>query len=452
MEPIPNEPNKINTFPPSGMRDFLPAQMRKQKWLFDKWHTASKLFGYEQYFTPVVEHASLYTRKGGDDILKEMFSVKAGEIQEGEDPEETKLVLTPEGTPSLARLALENYDRAPCKPLRWYSFPWCFRNETVSRGRKREHFQWNIDCVGGKGIKYDLEMFQVIVAFFQEIGLKPSDVTIRYSNRQILQTILNQLSIPDELFEDSCNIIDKIKKLTPEDFRSKLMREVGMSSDGVDTIIKLANVTNVDDLQLFLNPNDPTLLEVQKLSDLAKKIGIDEWIEFNASIVRGLSYYTGLVFEGFFKNSEIKRSICGGGRYDNLFQTYGHKEKVPCVGFGFGDVVVMEVLEELGLMPQFRQEVDYVVIPFNDDLYSVACNISNQLRQKGRNIITYLEEGKRTLAFTYADRVGTSICIFIAPDEWAKNQVVIKYLRETDLSKKQVTVDVDKLEKFLDSI
>src|SRR5437588_571479 len=134
------EANKIDCFPPSGTRDFLPREMRKRLWLFDIWTSVAKSYGYEQYDAPVVEHANLYTRKGGDDILSEMYSFELGG---------TKLALRPEMTPTLARMAMQVYATAPYTPLKWFSIPQCWRYETTTRGRKREHYQWNVDVIGG---------------------------------------------------------------------------------------------------------------------------------------------------------------------------------------------------------------------------------------------------------------------------------------------------------------
>jgi histidyl-tRNA synthetase len=440
--PVKMEIIKINTDPIAGCRDFPPSEMRKRNWLFNKWITVSKQFGFEQYDAPVVEDLSLYIRKGGDDITKEMYGVEL--------PDGTKHALRPEMTPSLARLMMKLYNKYPHNPLRWFSLPQCWRYETTTKGRKREHYQWNVDIFAEQvNLKYEIELFQIITTFFESVGLTPTDVTIRVSNRQILQKVLNRIGISDDLFEKSCVIIDKSNKLSPEDFRAKLMDEVNMSSEGVDTIVKLIGVKDVDGLSAFLPADDLTLLEVQGLFNLARAIGIDQWLEFDASVVRGLSYYTGLVFEGFFKSGSIKRAVCGGGRYDNLLQSYGHNKRVPAIGFGFGDVVILEVLEELKLLTNFEPEVDFVIIPFNDNLYAGACAIATQLRSKGKNVITYAKGGKRAKAFEYASKVGANMALYIAPDEWKNSQMVVKYMKEADLEKKQMTVNV---EEFINSI
>lgn len=424
---------KINTFPPSGTRDFFPQNLKNRTWLFNIWTKISESYGFEQYDAPIVEHVELYTRKGGDDILQEMYTFKKGD---------TSLALRPEMTPSLVRMIAQVYPTAQYKPLKWFAIPQCWRYETTVRGRKREHYQWNVDIFGADNVKYEIELFLILVKFFETVGLTSNDITIKVSNRKILQTVLGQLGVPSNLFESACIIIDKIQKLTPEEFALKMMDEIGMNLEGVEIIKQLTNVKSADELGEFIPFNDLGMIEVQNLFNLAKLVGIDDWLEFDVSIVRGLSYYTGLVFEAFFTNSEIKRAVCGGGRYDNIMQTYGFNEKIPAIGFGFGDVVIMEVLEDMGLLPKFDSEIDYVVVPFNEGLYPVAIMVSELLRSKNKYVLTYARGGKRTHAFNYANKVGADMVVFIAPDEWVGTKgvdgrddreggsIVVKHLRE----------------------
>lgn len=423
----------INSFPPSGTRDFFPQNMKKHNWLFNQIKKISESYGFEQYDAPIVEYANLFTRKGGDDILSEMYVI---------EDKEPKLALRPEITPSFVRMAIQKYATNSFKPLKWFSISQCWRYETTTRGRKREHYQWNMDIFGANNIKYELELFSIIIKFFTKVGLTSKDVTIHISNRKILQYVLNYIGVPYNLFEKACVIIDKISKLSNEDFETKLINEIDIDHDKVEYIKQLINVKNINDLTQFMPADNEILIELQQLFMLAEQLNIGQWLIFDPSIVRGLSYYTGIVFEGFFNNSEIKRSVCGGGRYDNLTQTYGY-EKVPIIGFGFGDVVILDILEELSLLPNFEFNVDYVVVPFNDQLYPASVMISEMLREKNKIVLTYMKTGKRTLAFDYANKVGSEIVIYVAPDEWAKKQLVVKYLRETEKIKKQIIIDID---------
>lgn len=423
---------KINTFPPAGTRDFFPSNLKLRTWLFDIWTKISKSYGFENYDAPIVEHAELFTRKGGDDILSEMYTFKKGGID---------LALRPEMTPSLVRMIMQEYRPSPYKPLKRFSIPQCWRYETTIRGRKREHYQWNIDIFGADNVKYEIELFLILVNFFKTIGLTPNDITIQISNRKILQTFLSQLNVPDDLFEQACIIIDKIGKLSRDEFIFRMMDEIKMNINDIDKIFEFIKIKTIDDLNIFLPHDDPSVVEIQQLVNLCKMTGIGEWVELNSSIVRGLSYYTGLVFEAFFKNSEIKRSVCGGGRYDNIMKTYGHNEQIPAIGFGLGDVVILDVLTEMNLLPTFESDVEYVVVPFNDELYPVAILVSEQLRAKNKNVITYCKGGKRTNAFGYADKLGASTVIFIAPTEWADENIVVKHLKVQTIIKLKDYID-----------
>lgn len=430
-----NNKYKIDSFSISGTRDFYPADLKYRNWLFNIWNDISISYGYEQYDTPIVENVELYTKKSGtDDIINEMYIIK--------NHNDNKLTLRPEMTPSFIRLGMEVYKTSLCKPLKWFSIAQCWRYETTIRGRKREHYQWNVDILGANDNKYELELFLILIRFFKSVGLTYNDIKISLSDKKILSKILEQIGISNNLYDKAFNIIDKIKKLTFVTFKSKMIDELNITEEQVNTIYNLIiNTSSIEDLYKYIPENDECFTELNKLLNLAKEININLWLTFDISIVRGLTYYTGLVFEGFFINSDIKRSVCGGGRYDKLVETYGYKEQVPVIGFGLGDVVMLEVLGEFGLLPIFKPNIDYLIIPYNETLYTSAVIVSELIRDKNKSVITYTKGGKIKNAFKYADKIGANNIIFIAPNEWCDNEsIIIKYLREKDISKKQVTV------------
>lgn len=446
------EPTTINISldPVSGTRDFYPEDMNIRNWLFGIWSDVSRAFGFSQYDAPVLENQGLYTRKGGDDITKEMYAFEL---------DGAKLALRPEMTPSLARMVMNKFS-SEITPFKWFSIPQCWRYETTTRGRKREHYQWNADILGGERIKSEVEILLMVINFFKEVKLTPNDVVLRISNRMIMQKVLESLNVAGNVgqdigccprrilsdkFERACNIIDKIAKVTPEDFSKMLIDEIGLTQEGVDTIVKFTKITNLEELDNIIGADDIALKEMKEIFAILNASGNSDWITFDASIVRGLSYYTGMVFEGFSKTTEIKRSICGGGRYDELLTTYGYPKPVAACGFGFGDVVITEVLGELKKLPVSTNYIDYVVIPFNDSLYGAAVQVSQLLRNKNYIVDTCMKTGKLANLFNYADRIGGYHVVLIAPDEWSKGQVVIKNLRETDPTKKQVIVNVSDL-------
>lgn len=420
----------------AGTRDFYPADMAIRNWEMNIWRKASLTHGCEEYDAPIIERTELWERKAGDDVTNEMYAFV--------DKDGQKLCLRPEMTPSLCRLLITHLPAAAL-PLRWYSLPQCWRHEDITRGRKREFYQWNMDIIGGDEVKSDLETVSTIVSSLKMFGLDTNDAVVYINNRQILQKVLNSLGVGDDKFEVACNIIDKFNKLSKEELTARLSGEIGMNFENARKIFDLMEVRSIDKVAELLGDDDDTVKKMRKFFELAKDYGIADWLEFNASVVRGLSYYTGIVMEGFCKNPNVKRAFCGGGRYDNLLSTYGYPEKVSGVGFGMGDVVIVEILKELGKLPTFEDKIDDMVFAFNDDLYGPAVQVSQKLRAKGRTVDLYIKGGKFKKALNYADRKGISRVIFIAPDEWANGEVTIKNLRETDKDKKQELVKFEDL-------
>lgn len=426
----------IKTFPPSGTRDFFPEDMLFRNWLFDVWKTISQQYGFKEYDLPIVEHSDLWTIKtGGTDILNEMFAFEKDGI---------KLTLRPEITPQLARMNL-TYLPTQIFPVKLFSIPQCYRHETVSKGRKREFYQWNVDIFGRTPIKSEVDIFSVIVAFFKKIGLTSNDVVIRVSNRQILEKVLLNRKVTPENISSAFITIDKIEKLSKEDFGEEL-KKINMSDEDVEIIYKFIEVKTIDGLREFLPKNDSTLKQMETIFHYCQELGLAEWLQLDLSIVRGLAYYTGIVFEGFFKNKngELKRAILGGGSYDDMMESYGYSDKVSGIGYGLGDVVIYEVLKELDRLPNLKLSIDYIIIPFNESFYIDACKIANMLRMKNKTVEVYDKPGKRTLAYSYADRKNAQYVIFVAPTEWKNNQIVVKDLRENNLANnKQITIDLD---------
>jgi histidyl-tRNA synthetase len=433
----------IDVNPVAGTRDFPPSEMRLRKWLFDKFHTVAKQFGFEEYDAPILEPEELYTRKGGEEITQQMYNFK--------DKSEQPVALRPEMTPSLARLILSQ-GKALLLPVKWYSIPQCWRYETTVRGRKREHFQWNMDIWGINSANAEAELLAAIVALFKSVGLTPTNIGIKVSSRKVIQSILDSLKVKQEVFAETCIIIDKLDKLERADVLKQLS-DLGITEEVGNEIIDSMQMKSVDDLEKKLGSNHEAVKELKTLFSLAKGYGYEDWLIFDASIVRGLAYYTGIVFEAFSKDTELQRAICGGGRYDRILTTYKAKQDIPACGFGFGDIVILEVLRDKGLIPAdvTKHVIDDLVIPFNDSMRPDACRIVSQLRDAGRIADVYMGNTKKPAsAFSYADRVGADRAIFIAPDEWAKDCVNIKYLRLGDRdSQKQYTVPVSEILTFV---
>ena len=433
----------IPLYPVAGTRDFYPDAMALRNWLFSKWIYVAELYGYKQYDAPILEHTVLYTRKGGDDITNEMYAFK--------DRRDIDVCLRPEMTPSCVRMVINTIKKLSL-PIRWFSTPQCWRYETTTRGRKREHYQWNVDNFGGPKIKTESEIIAMIVRFFRSVNLTSEDVVIKISNRMILQTIISSYGIDNEtIIKKIFNVIDKLHKLSKDDIVLKLINDIGLSKNIVDAIFSVMSITSINKLEQYIKSDDLIYIELKKTFELFKEYGIADWVQLDLSIVRGLSYYTGIVFEAFFKHTTIQRSICGGGRYDNLMQKYGYPTMVPAVGFGLGDVVIMEGLKELQKLPHLSTFVEYCIVPYNKELYGTAVHIGERIIDKGKKINIYMSDKiKLRTAFRYADMIGASYVILIAPKEIANNEIVIKDLRHIEKnSKEQTVMSIDKLIKSL---
>jgi len=426
---------------PAGTRDFYPKDLAIRSWLFnDIWRNVCQLFGYSEYDAPILERSDLYKRKGGDDILKEMYIFT--------DKEEHEVCLRPEMTPSVARMVMSIY-KSVLPPLKWYSIAQCWRFENISKGRKREHYQLNVDNFGAEPVKSEVEILCIMVEIFKKLGLTPDDVVLKISHRMILQKILIKLGVSFDHIERAFNIIDKIQKITREELYNLLETEIGLSTESIELVMKLVNITHIENLTEFLDEHDETLTEMHNIFQLAELANIMDWLQFDVSVVRGLSYYTGMIFEGFFRNLSWQRSICGGGRYDNLLEKYGYSERVPAVGFGCGDIVILEGLTELKRLPKINNSVDYCLISYADDLYGRALTIATELRKRAKSVTVYMKcDGRLRKAFNYADKIGAQIVILIAPNEIAENKIVVKNMRSDE--NKMITIEISEYLRQLD--
>ena len=399
-----------------GTRDFYPDDMRLRNWLFERFHSAARSHGFEEYDAPVLESEELYTRKAGEEIVGQLYNF--------EDKGGRRVALRPEMTPSLARMVMARAGGLAL-PIKWYSIPQCWRYERTQRGRGREHYQWNVDIWGMNGVEADAELLSILVQFFHSVGLKSEDLVIRISSRKVLEEVLGSLAIEGEIFAQTCVIVDKMDKL-PEDVIQAQLSDLGLSSDSISTILSVLGITDLDSLSSALNSDSEALIELQSLFSLCESYGISDWVSFDASVVRGLAYYTGPVFEAHDRAGNL-RAICGGGRYDKLIGTLGGND-LPATGFGFGDMVVMELLADKGLLPELSNGVDDVVFGMGTELRGAAMQVAAKLRSAGRTVDLVLEDKKMKWVFKHAERCGATRLVMVMPDEWAEGKVRIKNL------------------------
>ena len=412
-----------------GTRDFYPEDMRLRNWLFDNFDDAALLHGFQEYDAPVLESEELYTRKQGEEITQQLYNFK--------DKGDRKVALRPEMTPSLARMVMSRAGVLPM-PIKWYSIPQCWRYERTQRGRGREHYQWNVDIWGTDAISADAELISVLVTFFRSVGLTEEDLVIKMSSRKVLEEVLGSLGLEGDIFAKTCIIVDKMDKL-PADVVSEQLGDLGLEKSAIQTIQSTLVIKDMNSLEETLGKESVAVTELTSLFSALEAYGISGWIEFDASIVRGLAYYTGPVFEAHDRAGEL-RAICGGGRYDKLLSTLGGKD-LPATGFGFGDMVIMELLAEKGLVPELIGGVDDVVISLSPELRNAAMSVATSLRNTGKSVDLVLEDKRLKWAFKHAERSGAQRLVMVMPDEWKEGKVKIKDLE----SGEEVEVSIDSL-------
>ena len=411
--------------PPRGTRDFFPADMRLRNWLFGHFREVSRLFGFEEYDAPIVESEELYTRKAGEEIVQQLYSFS--------DKGNRRLALRPEMTPSLARLILSKGGSLPL-PVKWFSIPQCWRYERMTRGRRREHFQWNLDVFGVRDVTAEAELLAAVTTFFSRVGLGPEVVGIKVSSRRILQSMLARIGIDDDRFPQVCILVDKMEKV-PREIVGEEMNSLGIPDSSVQRIYDVISLDSLDEAAGLVGEDHEGIRDLRRLLSLAAGYGFAQWLTFDASLVRGLAYYTGVVFEAFDRGASL-RAICGGGRYDHILSTLGGKD-IPACGLGFGDAVIEELLKDHDLLPSLEGKVDDVVFPFDSTLREAAMKVAGRLRRSGRSVDLILEDKRVKWAFRHADLSGASRMILLAPNEWAADKVRVKDLQtgeESDLA------------------
>ncbi|HEY9228172.1 MAG TPA: histidine--tRNA ligase, partial [Gemmatimonadaceae bacterium] len=325
-----------------GFRDFYPEQFAERAHVMSVWRDVARRFAFVEYDGPPLEPLELYTKKSGEEIVGQLYNFT--------DKGGREISLRPEMTPTLARMAAAKANSLR-KPIRWFSIPQLFRYERQQRGRLREHFQLNVDIIGEAGVTADAELLAVAIEIMRGCGLTSNDVRARVSDRRLLRAILGALGVTEDNVSAVFSVVDKIER-QPRDVSREKLAAIGLTTDAIDTLFELTAEATLDDIaRRFADSTEvaPFISELRRYFELLEGLGVAEWVTIDLKIVRGLAYYTGIVFELFDAKGEL-RAICGGGRYDNLLQALGGVD-LPALGFGMGDVVLAELLRDRGLLP-----------------------------------------------------------------------------------------------------
>jgi histidyl-tRNA synthetase len=389
--------------PLPGFRDFLPKDWARQNYIFGKWWEVARRYGFVQWEGPALEPTELYTKKSGPEIVGQLFNFT--------DKGEREVALRPELTPSLARVVAA-HDREFKKPLKWFSIPHCFRYEKQQRGRLREHYQFNADIIGEMSVDADVELIALCVDLLRGFGFTANDVIVRISDREFWIDFLQTQNVPEEKWQETLQIIDKSER----EPREKTAAKLGPLAEPTFKILD----------------GDGSSEKLDRVVEALRVRGLGEFVQIDLGIVRGLTYYTGIVFEAFDRGGKL-RALAGGGRYDNLI---GHLSdgavSLPAIGFAMGDVVLAELIDEIpGAKKQLeaavagQHELDvYVVIAKEERRADALANVQT-LREGGYRVDYALAPAKVGKQFQAAEQLGAKVAILFG-DEWP--QVAVKDL------------------------
>ena len=403
---------------PRGMRDFYPEDMILRTAIFDAWTHAARLFGFEAYDACVVENLDLLKRKGGEEIVDQIYTFK--------DKSDRDLALRAEMTPTLARMITARQNELSF-PIKWTTIAQCFRYERMSRGRKREHYQWNLDIVGEPSVLAEAEVVATAVCALGRLGLKPADVCVHVNSRGVLSDLLAKLGIPREHHAATFLALDKRGKVEDADIAT-ILKDAGLDAAHIDAAFRMLSIATLEEAAAALGERTPALAHLESFFDAMAAYGIRESVRFDISVIRGLGYYTGIVFEGFDAARSL-RAIFGGGRYDNLLGDLGGK---PCtaVGLGFGDVVIGELLVEKGLLPTAGAHRDLAVGFMDEAQRPTAVATARALREAGVSADLGLHAEKPKHFFARAAKGAFKRAIYIGPDDITRGTVRVKTLAD----------------------
>jgi histidyl-tRNA synthetase len=417
--------------PVKGTRDFYPEQMRLRNWIIDGWKSASLRCGFQEYDGPIFEYLAMYQQKSGDEIAQQLFSL--------EDRGGRSLAIRPEITPTLARMVNQKINALP-RPIKWFSVPRICRAERPQKGRLREFFQWNIDIIGVEDIIADAEVVFCSVDYLRSAGLCAEDIVAKISSRKMLAEIFGSLGVPPEKHTPLYAVLDKRAKISDEAFAEMLDKT--LADKPLETrVIELMNVEKLEQISEIVELTDAAQAavdELKRLFEMLDAMGISEFCVFDISIVRGLAYYTGPVFEIHDRSGDL-RAVCGGGRFDNLLKDFGGPE-VPATGMGMGDCVLEILLREKGLIDDnMAPELDYYIVCLDQELMNTALSTTAALRNKGFSAEMGYKPAKLGKQIKQASSLGAKHCIILGQEYLDHGRVGLKDMQTGDQKDKILT-------------
>jgi histidyl-tRNA synthetase len=385
-----------------GFRDFYPEPLPHadtwsadaRQFIFEKWRNVARRYGFREYDGPPLEPLELFTTKSGEEIVGQLYNFV--------DKGERSVSLRPEMTPTLARMVAA-HERNYKKPIKWFALPQLFRYERQQKGRLREHFQFNADIIGESDPAADAELIALLIDTLRAFGLTEQDFVIRLSSRNAWHEFFVSKHGRHEHEYEFFQVIDKLERMPKEETEKKLS-VLGFSLTDVNT---------------FIESGKPTIELESILQNLAAR-GLRDFVKVDYHVIRGLAYYTGVVFEAFDKKGEF-RAIAGGGRYDNLVKLIsGGKVNLPALGFGMGDVVLLEILKARGLLPKFDANVDVFVLVEDETLRAPSLKLIQDLRAAGFAVEYSLTPAKPDKQFKRAQELKAAFTAKVESESYVR--------------------------------
>ena len=403
-----------------GFRDFYPEDAALRNHIFTVWRDVADRYGFQEYDGPLLEPLELYVNKSGEEIVGQLYTF--------EDRGGRQVALRPEMTPTLARMIAVRA-RALKKPIRWFSIPQLLRYERPQRGRLREHFQLNMDIVGEPGPLADAELIAAALDVMRALDLGPGDVRARVSDRQVVRKLLDVHGLAQHQVSTAFQHIDKIEREARAVLVESLAKAADLACDVAEKVLAVGEIRGLEDVSQALERVSGGAAVGEGLADCVhalEAMGFGDFVDVDLSVVRGLAYYGGIVFELFDAGKSL-RAICGGGRYDGLIGTLGGPD-LPAVGFGMGDVVLGELLKERGSHRDLARRLDAFLVAVTREDLSHVLGLAHQLRDRGVRVEYALKQQSIAKQLKLAAARSARRAIIVGPDERESGQAVVRNL------------------------
>jgi histidyl-tRNA synthetase len=413
--------SKLSTQPYRGTRDFLPAEMSVRTQVFSTLYRAIEAYGYTRYDGPILEPIEIYEAKSGHEIVSDQLyrlTDRGGRV----------LAIRPEMTPSVARMIAAHADTLQF-PVRWYSHVNCHRYERPQRGRVREHWQINVDVFGSEAATAEVEIFELIHRMLVSLGASPDDFILRVSDRLLVESALTDyVGVPSSQMKDVFGVIDRWEKY-PVSQSQEALAALGFTSTQIERMGELVSLdfegyTQLHSKELLAKSNVARIL-LDKMTEIPLK--------FDPLIIRAFEYYTSTVFEVFDADPANRRALFGGGRYDNLVALFSEK-RIPGIGFGMGDVTLMDFLDTHGLLPQAKVNPDVYMLPLDTSALQVVKRLADELRNEGLRVIVPFEVHSLKRAMKEAAKSGASFALILGEEELKRDVVILRDLLRSEQS------------------